>query len=513
MSPRLSAAAVVLAACAAPSSAVDAGVDAAAPDAGAADVVVEAPDTCADGVKDGAETDVDCGGGACPSCADGRACAAKSDCQSLACSAGVCGLRAWFVESNGSNLLVPGNQTWVDASSAGLYVAPTLYASSLVYLQWTGTLRFAGGGNDLCAVGQRFVIDDVPTGDPTWGNSVMVEDGATRWHETFTTATAVQLVSGIHTIAVQMTNAQNYGDCYLDGDGGLPYDRSRLAVAAYDPKDAVYVESTAQASAIGTSTFVDIPGVSATLDLAAARHVQIALSGTELVQGTSPGVGAGHCAYRLVVDGAPLGDATYGQAIAVGDVAAGWWAPVALDYGQDMTAGTHTISAQLSNARTDATCFADYQHQPYAHFRMFVTSSPAGGPSTSAESTGGPNILPSNSAWTDIGLSATFAVSSPTPAQLEMAATERTITGSGHCSWRFVVDGAPLGDPTYGQAINVGSGAATWWTTTALLFGEAFDAGSHTVSVQARNSSNTGDCGANGDALPYGRARLLVRVP
>jgi len=40
------------------------------------------PNTCAcnDGVKDGAETDVDCGGGTCPGCAGGKQCNSDSDC-------------------------------------------------------------------------------------------------------------------------------------------------------------------------------------------------------------------------------------------------------------------------------------------------------------------------------------------------------------------------------------------------------------------------------------------------
>ncbi len=51
---------------------------------------------CTDGVRNGAETDVDCGGGTCPACASGKACAVTSDCSAspapLSCVAGVCGL-------------------------------------------------------------------------------------------------------------------------------------------------------------------------------------------------------------------------------------------------------------------------------------------------------------------------------------------------------------------------------------------------------------------------------------
>ncbi|MDI1436465.1 DVUA0089 family protein [Polyangium sorediatum] len=48
------------------------------------------PAECGDTVKNGAETDVDCGGGTCAPCADGLVCAAVSDCQSSVCDAGVC---------------------------------------------------------------------------------------------------------------------------------------------------------------------------------------------------------------------------------------------------------------------------------------------------------------------------------------------------------------------------------------------------------------------------------------
>lgn len=45
--------------------------------------------SCADTVKDGTETAVDCGGG-CPACATGVACVTGGDCLSNVCSGGVC---------------------------------------------------------------------------------------------------------------------------------------------------------------------------------------------------------------------------------------------------------------------------------------------------------------------------------------------------------------------------------------------------------------------------------------
>jgi hypothetical protein len=48
------------------------------------------PPTCTDGIKDGCETDVDCGGPTCPACPNGGGCAQNSDCQSGDCQSGVC---------------------------------------------------------------------------------------------------------------------------------------------------------------------------------------------------------------------------------------------------------------------------------------------------------------------------------------------------------------------------------------------------------------------------------------
>jgi len=46
--------------------------------------------SCSDGIKNGDETDVDCGGSSCPACSAGKACSANSDCAGGSCVAGVC---------------------------------------------------------------------------------------------------------------------------------------------------------------------------------------------------------------------------------------------------------------------------------------------------------------------------------------------------------------------------------------------------------------------------------------
>src|SRR5215216_5524920 len=47
--------------------------------------------TCSDSVKNGSETDVDCGG-TCPKCASGKACQVGSDCTSGFCDSQICRL-------------------------------------------------------------------------------------------------------------------------------------------------------------------------------------------------------------------------------------------------------------------------------------------------------------------------------------------------------------------------------------------------------------------------------------
>ena len=53
-------------------------------------VTVRTTGTCTDGVKNGAETGIDCGGSCTAHCANGQSCEAPVDCQSGSCVSGVC---------------------------------------------------------------------------------------------------------------------------------------------------------------------------------------------------------------------------------------------------------------------------------------------------------------------------------------------------------------------------------------------------------------------------------------
>ena len=49
-----------------------------------------AANMCSDRRQDGSETDVDCGGGTCPTCPSNERCVVNGDCTSNICDAGVC---------------------------------------------------------------------------------------------------------------------------------------------------------------------------------------------------------------------------------------------------------------------------------------------------------------------------------------------------------------------------------------------------------------------------------------
>ncbi len=50
---------------------------------------IAAPPTCTDGITNGSESDVDCGG-SCPRCENARFCTSQDDCRSALCVSGVC---------------------------------------------------------------------------------------------------------------------------------------------------------------------------------------------------------------------------------------------------------------------------------------------------------------------------------------------------------------------------------------------------------------------------------------
>jgi hypothetical protein len=75
--------------------------------------------SCVDSVKNGTETDTDCGG-SCPACVDGKACTKKSDCSSNQCVTGLCVRQVTFQSAQSvSACSVPINLTVGDLNADG----------------------------------------------------------------------------------------------------------------------------------------------------------------------------------------------------------------------------------------------------------------------------------------------------------------------------------------------------------------------------------------------------------
>jgi hypothetical protein len=90
--------------------------------------------TCSDGSKDGAESDVDCGGGTCAACPDGKACMVTADCTTLTCTANVCvdAPKVVYVTSTA----YPGNFGGLAGADAICALHPEVAAPGAVFKAW-----------------------------------------------------------------------------------------------------------------------------------------------------------------------------------------------------------------------------------------------------------------------------------------------------------------------------------------------------------------------------------------
>jgi hypothetical protein len=131
---------------------------------------------CNDNVKNGAETDVDCGGGTCPACGYNKGCGQNSDCVGQLCTAGKCAATCTDMTKNGS-------ETDVDCGGASCPACPSGKACTagtdcqsgkcsggfcvdVLYLSEVQTRGDAGGSDDFVEIYNPTNI--AVTFDSTW---------------------------------------------------------------------------------------------------------------------------------------------------------------------------------------------------------------------------------------------------------------------------------------------------------------------------------------------------------
>lgn len=128
--------------------------------------------SCTDGAKNGAETDVDCGGGDCAPCVAGMQCLANADCLSASCVDGVCAevqgepaILVFPTSVNFGNVVVGATASLVvtvrDTGSAPLQVSSVVVTSAEFSAQPSGPFTVLPGQDQTVVV--RFAPASVGT--------------------------------------------------------------------------------------------------------------------------------------------------------------------------------------------------------------------------------------------------------------------------------------------------------------------------------------------------------------
>jgi Sulfatase-modifying factor enzyme 1 len=104
--------------------------------------------TCNDGVKNGTETDIDCGGASCPQCSPGKKCNSTNDCVGNNCESGVCacpnGMAIAPIEGGNGAIYCIDQVEVTYAQYEGFYDANPPTTSQPSYCSWNTTWTPSG---------------------------------------------------------------------------------------------------------------------------------------------------------------------------------------------------------------------------------------------------------------------------------------------------------------------------------------------------------------------------------
>jgi len=137
--------------------------------------------SCTDKVKNGLETDVDCGGGICPKCAGGKKCIKPSDCQSGVCSGGSC------------KSVVPGSWVTIAAGkfTMGSPASDTCRGTNEDQHQVTLSNKFAIQSTEVTQDQFKAIMTYNPSSFTSCGGTCPVEQ--VTWHEAVAYCNALSL--------------------------------------------------------------------------------------------------------------------------------------------------------------------------------------------------------------------------------------------------------------------------------------------------------------------------------
>jgi hypothetical protein len=164
--------------------------------------------TCHDGMPNGTESDVDCGGDTCPPCDPGNRCVAASDCSSLVCITG------WCASATCEDGVQNGLETDVDCGGGTCDACPdgsscSTNADCLSVFCLDGSCKESGGDcSEVVAVDLG-----VPGAETTVASDgcVMVRDGYPDWWGPFRTMLLISTqASGTYPIPFSWNNSCSY---------------------------------------------------------------------------------------------------------------------------------------------------------------------------------------------------------------------------------------------------------------------------------------------------------------
>ncbi len=133
----------------------------------------------------------------------------------------------------------------------------------------------------------------------------------------------------------------------------------------------------------------------------------------------------------------------------------------------------------------------------------------------SAERTGA--VSPNATNWTAIpGLTVTFTLTQDSLVQAVADGVQRTTDNAAgtfcHAGYRYVVDGTPKGDASFGQRLQVSNGATNWHSIWSMVDFNSLAPGQHTISIEVKTSPGACYvCGeSNGALADYTNCTLNV---